>query len=81
MKKISIDYKPDAKAQRKRLIEWLRKKPCTTIEARHELDIISPAPRIYELRHNDGYNIKTIWTMAINPGGRVHRVAQAHSRF
>lgn len=62
-------------AQRTRLLERLKVKPCTTIDARHELDIISPAPRIFELRHHHGHNIQTFWTTDINPGGRKHRVA------
>ena len=62
-------------AQRTRLLERLRVRPCSTIEARHELDIVSPAPRVYELRHRSGHNIHTYWTTALNPGGRQHRVA------
>lgn len=62
-------------AQRKRLLERLRKKPCSTIEARCELDIVSPAPRIHELRHGHGHNIQTFWKYDINPGGHGHRVA------
>lgn len=62
-------------AQRKRLLERLRKKPCSTIEARHELDIVSPAPRVFELRHKYGHNIQKTWTEAVNPGGQKHRVA------
>lgn len=63
-------------AQRLRLLKRLQEKSCTTIEARHELDILGVAPRIFELRHNHGYNIQTFWTTAPNPGGRNHRVAQ-----
>jgi hypothetical protein len=62
-------------AQRSRLLKRLRTKPCSTIEARHELDIVSPAPRIFELRHKDRHNIQTFWTTDTNPGGRKHRVA------
>jgi len=46
------------------------------MEARHELDIVAPAPRIFELRHNYGYNIQTFWSVELNPGGGEHRVAR-----
>lgn len=62
-------------AQQSRLLERLKQGPCSTIEARHELDIVAPAPRIFELRHNRGFNIQTFWTSDINPGGKKHRVA------
>jgi len=62
--------------QRKRLLEALRIGPVTTIEARHELDIIAPAPRIFELRHNDDYNIVTLWETQETPEGHKHRVAR-----
>lgn len=63
-------------SQLKRLLEWLKKKPITTLEARHELDILGVAPRIYDLRHRHGYNIHTYWTDDDNPGGGRHRVAR-----
>jgi len=63
-------------AQRALLLKRLQEKPCTTVEARHELDIIAPAARIFELRHHHGHNIQTFWTTALNPGGRNHRVAK-----
>lgn len=65
-----------AKAQRARLLHRLQEKPCTTVEARHELDILGVAPRVYELRHHHGYNIQTDWTHGKNPGGGRHRVAK-----
>ena len=69
-------YDNSYQAQRRRLLERLRQKPCTTVEARHSLDILGVAPRIYELRHHYGYNIHTHWTRDDNPGGGRHRVAQ-----
>lgn len=63
-------------AQCSRLLKRLRKGPCTTIQARHEEDVFAPGPRIYDLRHKHGYNIRTNWTIARNPGGRNHRVAE-----
>ena len=63
------------KAQCERLLKKLQEKPCTTLEIRHQLDILGVAPRIFELRHNDGHNIKTSWSTDINPGGKQHRFA------
>lgn len=68
--------KHTAQAQRARLLQRLREKPCTTVEARHELDILGVAPRIYELRHQYGFNIKTHWAKGDNPGGGSHWIAQ-----
>lgn len=47
----------------------------TTIEARRDLDILMPAPRVFELR-SMGYDIVTIWTQAATECGRKHRVAR-----
>ena len=47
-----------------------------TIQARHELDIMMPAARVHELRHDEGYNIQTIWTIEQTPAGNTHRVAR-----
>lgn len=62
-------------AQRQRLLEWLYKQPITTIEARHLLNILAPAPRIFELRHQ-GFNIKTFWVRDVTPEGLTHCVAR-----
>jgi len=64
------------KTQRSRLLKRLQKKSCTTVEARHELDILGVAPRIYELRHHYGYNIQRSWVYGENPGGSRHRIAK-----
>lgn len=69
-------YDDSASAQRKRLHKRLQAGPCSTLEARHELDILGVAPRIFELRHQYGLNIQTHWIYGINPGGKGHRVAQ-----
>ena len=61
--------------QRLLLLERLRKGACTTFEARHQLDIIGVAPRIFELRHHEGFNIQTHWSYDVNPGGGRHRIA------
>ncbi|MCP5019076.1 MAG: hypothetical protein GY938_27925 [Ketobacter sp.] len=66
-------------AQRQRLLTALRKAGAagiTTIQARHELNILAPAPRIFELRHDYGHNIQTFRTTANTPEGRPHRVAR-----
>ena len=63
-------------SQCRRLLAFLMvKKMITTLEARHRLDIIHPAGRIYDLR-GEGYDIKTHWSEGRNPGGNRHRVAQ-----
>ena len=62
-------------AQRLLLLRRLEKSACSTIAARHELDILAVAPRIFELRHWYGYNIQTHYTTALNPGGCTHKVA------
>ena len=45
----------------------------TTLELRHCLDVLSPAPRIFELRHNQNKNIVTTRTVGDNPGGTPHK--------
>lgn len=65
----------DLQAQRKRLLDYLRKKgAATTIKIRKELNIISPAPRIFELRAQ-GYPIETHWLNDSTTEGYQHRVA------
>jgi hypothetical protein len=63
-------------AQRKRLLERLREKPITTIEAREQLNILMPAARVFELRKNYGLNIITHWTQDCTSQGKPHRVAR-----
>lgn len=48
----------------------------TTTDIRHKLDILAPAPRIFELRHKQNLNIVTTWDVAYNPGGTHHKVAR-----
>ncbi len=61
-------------SQQARLLSWLRKKPITTLQARHQLDILGVASRVHELRHLHGLNIQTHWTYDENPGGGNHRI-------
>ena len=66
-----------ASAQRQRILEHLQSHGgATTIELRHELDVLAPAPRIFELRHNFDHNIITTWEHDGNPNGGVHFVAR-----
>ena len=65
-----------ASAQRNRLLAALRRRPVTTIEARRELDILHPAGRVKELRHNDGHQILTAWSYEPTDCGKLHRVAR-----
>ena len=45
----------------------------TTAYARDYLDIPSPAPRVFELRHNEGLNIQSVWTTDTTAQGYKHR--------
>jgi hypothetical protein len=65
----------DAAAQRARLLEALRHGPKHTIQLRSDSDILSPAPRILELRRR-GFDILTQWVHQPTDCGKVHRVAQ-----
>lgn len=79
MSKGNKSISTSAKAQRERLEAALRESGgdgVTTIRAREELDIMAPAPRIFELRHNEGKNIQTIWETDENAQGNKHRVAR-----
>lgn len=60
-------------AQRQRLLKALRRSPVSTITARSELDIMSPAPRVLELRRM-GYAIKTVRVWQRTDCGMAHRV-------
>jgi len=62
--------------QRQRILERLRIAPATTIELRHELDVLAPAPRIFELRHNYGYEIHSTRVIDETKPGHKHSVAQ-----
>jgi hypothetical protein len=60
--------------QRDRIVEGLKVHGAlTTIEMRRELDVMSPAPRILELRRM-GKPIKTEWVSQATESGRKHRV-------
>ena len=63
-----------AAAQRARLLDWLRRRPITTITARRDLDILMPAARVHELRVR-GFTILTHWVREETDAGRLHLVA------
>jgi len=61
-------------AQRRRALEALTTGPQSTIELRRRWDVLSPAPRIKELRDR-GYVILTNWVQHATDCGKMHRVA------
>lgn len=63
----------DASSQRQRVLEWLRQRPLTTLQARNQLFIMSIAARIFELKAR-GHNIIT--TMIPVKHGSKKMVAQ-----
>ena len=62
--------------QRQRLLKWLQENPITTLQARSLLNILAPAARIFELRHDENYNIITHWIEDVTAEGKKHRVAK-----
>ncbi len=65
-----------SESQRNRLLVALKKLgSITTIEARRYLDILSPAPRVMELRKT-GVDIETIWVYQPTDSGTVHRIGR-----
>ena len=70
-------YSANIAAQCLRLLHHLKQRgSITTVQARHELDIVAPAARIFQLRHEWGFNIVTVWVNEENPGGGIHRFAK-----
>jgi hypothetical protein len=60
--------------QRQRIKTQLHKHGSfTTAFARDYLDIPSPAPRVFELRHNEGLNIHSVWTTDTTAQGNKHK--------
>ena len=64
-----------ADAQRTRLLDALRCRPVSTIDARRELDILCPAARVLELRRS-GVQIVTYWVTEPTDCGKTHRIAR-----
>ncbi len=71
-KEAELQHPNSAREQRRRLLEALRLGPVSTLWARRELDILAPASRVLELRH-EGHHIITHWTWE-DSGIRPHRV-------
>lgn len=65
----------DSAAQRARLLKALQQRSISTLEARHDLDVLHPAARVQELRER-GWNILTHWDSQETKPGHVHRVAR-----
>jgi len=62
--------------QRLKLLDWLfESDSITTSEAREHLDIMSPAPRIMELKRA-GYLIVTVWDSWTSGHSIKHRIAR-----
>ena len=64
------------KSQCVNILGALKKFPVSTIYAREMLGIMAPAPRVYELRNEQGHNIQTFWRIEPTADGKLHRVAQ-----
>ena len=59
--------------QRLRLLDYLKAHgTITTLQARSELDILAPAARIFELRHNYGYRINKVDIVDFTEARRKH---------
>lgn len=57
--------------QRQTVLSALATGPKTTIQLRHDFDIMMPGTRIKELR-DEGYKIDTYLVKAVNPYGTEH---------
>ena len=77
---IESDYETDhagnsLEAQRTRLLDWLRQRSISTLEARRHLDILMPAARVFELRER-GFSISTQRVRECTAAGKPHSVAR-----
>lgn len=65
-----------AAGQRYAILKWLQEQgSLTTLQARDELGIMSPAARVMELREQ-GQPIVTHWTKTVDRTGTKHREAK-----
>ena len=67
-----------ARSQRARTHKALEEKGnkgLSTIQLRENYDVMSPAPRVLELRRK-GIKIVTVWTVTENAQGHKHRCAR-----
>lgn len=64
------------RAQQQRLLAYLQQHgSIDTVTARRELDTMMPAARIFELRHQQGYDIVSHRVRRETDHGRTHSVA------
>lgn len=61
-------------SQRNRVLEWLRKQPLTTFQARNELDVMHPSARVMELKAQ-GYDIQ-MHRETVDNGQGKHKIAK-----
>lgn len=72
---ISDDHSNNSAIQRSRILEALKQHgSLSTIDLRRNYDILAPAPRIYELRHDYGQEIDTVWAYQETDCGKIHRI-------
>lgn len=71
----TVKKSTSTESQRFLLLDHLKKGPFTTIQARDELGVMSPAPRVMELRRQ-GHNIITLRTETVDRTGTKHREGQ-----
>jgi hypothetical protein len=72
----AIKISVSTSSQRERLLKWLLEVGyINTQEAREQLDIQAPAPRIMELKRQ-GYDIKTEKTEWLSHAGIKHKIAR-----
>ena len=73
---VNLNPSQEAKAhQRKLILDALRLGTLTTIAAREDLGVMSPAARVMELRRA-GHSIKTVRRIVWDVEGRAHRSAE-----
>ena len=70
-----FNFSSETHHQRTRLLDALRHRPLTTIQARQELDIFHPAARVQELREQ-GYKIHTHRRTVETDKGKHSKVAE-----
>jgi hypothetical protein len=68
-------FSTDSKSQCARFLAYLLTSPCTTIQARKELDIMNPSARVQELKAA-GYDIISTPTTCDSGKAKHSRVAR-----
>lgn len=62
-------------AQRRRIADYLLQHGrATTLELQTQCNALHSPRRVFELRHDFGWQIETHWQRANDPQGRLHRV-------